>query len=75
MLMMQSQLRAKVKECIPPTQDVTLIVAKEIIQYQTDMIGEQTESIKKVLEGLEKTQETVQTIPMLLALILNDMVF
>lgn len=39
------------------------------------MIGEQTETIKKIFEGLEKTQETVQTIPMLLALVLNDMVF
>lgn len=42
MLMIQSQLRAKVKECIPPTQDVALDVAKEIIEYQTNMIGEQT---------------------------------
>lgn len=39
------------------------------------MIGEKTEDIKKILEGLEKTQESIQTIPMLLALILNDMVF
>lgn len=39
------------------------------------MIGAQTETIKKIFEGLEKNQETVQTIPMLLALILNDMVF
>jgi hypothetical protein len=27
------------------------------------------------LDHLEKTQETIQTIPMLLALILNDMVY
>lgn len=39
------------------------------------MLEEKQEEIKKILEGLEKTQETVQTIPMLLALILNDMVF
>lgn len=39
------------------------------------MIGQHTETIKKIFEGLEKTQETVQTIPMLLALILNDLVF
>lgn len=39
------------------------------------MIGKETETIKQVLSGLEKNQETIQTIPMLLALILNDMVF
>lgn len=50
-------------------------MAKEVIEFQTKMIGDKTEDIKKILEGLEKTQETIQTIPMLLALILNDMVF
>lgn len=39
------------------------------------MITEKQDYIKKVFEGLEKTQESVQTIPMLLALILNDMVY
>lgn len=50
-------------------------MAKEVIEFQTNMIGEKTEEIKKILSELEKTQETIQTIPMLLALILNDMVF
>lgn len=39
------------------------------------MISERSDDIKSILSGLEKTQETVQMIPMLLALILNDMVF
>lgn len=50
-------------------------MAKEVIEFQTKMIGDKTEEIKKILEGLERTQETIQTIPMLLALILNDMVY
>jgi hypothetical protein len=52
-----------------------LEVAKEVIVYQTKMISERSDDIKSILSGLEKTQETVQMIPMLLALILNDMVF
>ena len=60
---------------IPAAQDVAFDVAREIIEYQTKMIGEKSEEIKKILDGLEKTQESIQTIPMLLALILNDMVY
>lgn len=33
------------------------------------------DQIKKILDGVERTQEAVQAIPMILALILNDMVF
>lgn len=39
------------------------------------MLSEKQDEIKKILDHLEKTQESIQTIPMLLALILNDMVF
>ena len=39
------------------------------------MLSERQDEIKKILDHLEKTQESIQTIPMLLALILNDMVF
>lgn len=39
------------------------------------MLSEKQDEIKKILDGLEKTQDSIQTIPMLLALILNDMVF
>ena len=54
---------------------MALDVAKEVIVFQTKMISERSDNIKSILNGLEKTPETVQTIPMLLALILNDMVF
>jgi len=39
------------------------------------MIKDKQDIIKKILSGVPKTQDSVQTIPMLLALILNDMVF
>ena len=39
------------------------------------MISKRSDDIKSILSGLEKNQENVQMIPMLLALILNDMVF
>ena len=39
------------------------------------MLTEKADYIKEVFSGLEKTQESMQLIPMLLALILNDMVF
>jgi hypothetical protein len=39
------------------------------------MLSEKKDYIKKLLDGIEKNQETVQAIPMILALILNDMVF
>ena len=38
-LMLQSQLRAKVKESMPPSKDVTIEVAKEVIEFQTKMIS------------------------------------
>lgn len=46
-----------------------------MILYQTNMLTEKKEELKKIFDGLEKNQETVQTIPMLLALVLNDMVY
>lgn len=55
-LMLQSQLRAKIKESMPPTQDVSLDVAKEVIEFQTKMISEKADEIKDILSGLEKTQ-------------------
>lgn len=39
------------------------------------MLNEKKDYIKSILDHLEKSQETIQSIPMLLALILNDMVF
>lgn len=54
---------------------MSLEVAKEVIIFQTKMISEKSDEIKAILSGLEKTPENVQTIPMLLALILNDMVY
>ena len=46
-----------------------------MIEHQTKMLTEKADYIKEVFSGLEKTQESMQLIPMLLALILNDMVF
>ena len=74
-LMLQSQLRARIKESIPPSKDVSLDCAKYVIEFQTKMISEKADYIKTVFSGLERTQESTQLIPMLLALILNDMVF
>jgi hypothetical protein len=74
-LMLQSNLRAKVKESMSPSKDVSLEVAKEVIAYQTDMINKRSEDLKQIFSSLERTQESVQIIPMLLALILNDWVF
>ena len=73
--MLQSNLRAKVKESMSPSKDVSLEVAKEVIAYQTDMINKRSEDLKQIFSSLERTQESVQIIPMLLALILNDWVF
>lgn len=75
MLVLQSQLRGKVKESVPPTKEVAFDLAKEIITFQTKMIKEKEDIIKRILSNVPKTQESIQTIPMLLALILNDMVF
>ncbi len=60
---------------MPPSKDVTIDVAKEVIEFQTKSITEKSEEIKSILSGLEKNQESTQLIPMLLALILNDQVF
>ena len=55
-LMLQSQLRAKIKESLPANKDVSLNVAKEVIEFQTKMISEKADQIKEILSGLEKTQ-------------------
>ena len=39
------------------------------------MIDEKSDYIKEVLSTMERTQQNTQLIPMLLALILNDMVY
>lgn len=49
--------------------------AKEIIKYQVQLIDEKSDEINKILSGLEKGPETIQIVPMLLALILNDYVY
>lgn len=74
-LMLQSNLRARIKESMPPSKDVALDVAREVIAYQTEMINKRSDDLKEIFASLEKTQESVQIIPMLLALILNDWVF
>ena len=50
-------------------------LAKEIIGYQVKMLEEKADEIDSILSNLEKGPETVQMIPMLLALILNDEVY
>ncbi len=74
-LMIQSNLRSKVKECMPAEKDVALDLSKEIIRFQTDAIGSKQDYLKTIFANMDKTQESVQLIPMLLALILNDVVF
>lgn len=49
--------------------------AKEILQYQVTLLGEKVEYFRDFFATLEKTQENLQIVPMLLALSLNDMVF
>jgi hypothetical protein len=39
------------------------------------MINKKSDDLKEIFSNMEKTQESVQLIPMLLALILNDWVF
>ena len=40
---------------MPPQKDVPMEEAKEIIQYQTQMINEKTDIIKEIFSSLDKT--------------------
>jgi len=41
---------------MPPSKDVSIEVAKEVIEFQTKMITEKSDEIKNILSGLEKNQ-------------------
>jgi hypothetical protein len=73
--MIQSALRSKVKESIPARHEVSLQSAKEILNYQVALLKSKVDYFKSLFSGLEKTQENLQLVPMILALALNDMVF
>ena len=49
--------------------------AKEILKYQVGLLGSRTEYFKELFGNMDKNQENLQLVPMILALALNDMVF
>lgn len=74
-LYMQSGLRSKIKESISASRDVDLKSAKQILSFQVSLLKSKTEYFKQLFDGLEKNQQNLQLVPMILALALNDMVF
>lgn len=74
-LYIQSGLRSRVKESIPTTKDIDLKQAKEMLTFQVNLLKTKTDFFKQLFDNLEKNQENLQLVPMILALALNDMVF
>ena len=70
--MIQSALRSKVKESIPARHEVSLQSAKEILNYQVALLKSKVDYFKSLFSGLEKTQENLQLVPMILALALIE---
>ena len=49
--------------------------AKEILKYQIGLLSSKVEYFKELFHSMERSQENLQMVPMILALSLNDMVF
>jgi hypothetical protein len=52
-----------------------LAKAKEILKYQIGLLSSKVEYFKELFHSMERSQENLQMVPMILALSLNDMVF
>lgn len=49
--------------------------AKEILKYQIGLLSSKVQYFKELFQSMERSQENLQMVPMILALSLNDMVF
>lgn len=49
--------------------------AKDILKYQIGLLTSRTDYFKSLFGNMEKSQDNLQLVPMILALALNDMVF
>jgi len=49
--------------------------AKDILKYQIGLLSSRTDYFKGLFGNMEKNQDNLQLVPMILALALNDMVF
>lgn len=49
--------------------------AKEILKFQIGLLTSRTDYFKSLFGNMEKNQDNLQLVPMILALALNDMVF
>jgi hypothetical protein len=52
-----------------------LAKSKEILKYQIGLLSSKVEYFKELFHSMERSQENLQMVPMILALSLNDMVF
>lgn len=48
---------------------------KEIIRFQIEILNQQPELLKQLIQKLSSSQETVQLIPIIITNLLNDFIF
>lgn len=73
--MFQAAIRQKIKEKIKATKDLSIEKTKEIIRFQIEILNQQPELLKQLIQKLSSSQETVQLIPIIITNLLNDYIF
>lgn len=73
--MFQAAIRQKIKEKIQATKELSIEKTKEIIRFQIEILNQQPELLKQLIQKLSSSPETVQLIPIIITNLLNDYIF
>lgn len=74
MLIIQTQIREKIKEKLPKKNTIEVKTTKDIIEYQIKLLNEKQDLLFPFIKDLPRNFETTQQLPILLNYIVNDFV-
>ncbi|CAD8182866.1 unnamed protein product [Paramecium pentaurelia] len=73
--MIQASIRQKIKDSLPSTKEITFDMLKKIINFQIQVLKQQPQELKQIIQNLSVNQETQQLIPLAINTILGDLVY
>ncbi|CAK59689.1 unnamed protein product (macronuclear) [Paramecium tetraurelia] len=73
--MIQASIRQKIKDSISSTKEITYEQLKKIINYQIQVLNQQPQELREIINNLSGNQETQQLIPLAINTILGDLVY
>ncbi|CAD8101762.1 unnamed protein product [Paramecium primaurelia] len=73
--MIQASIRQKIKDSLPSTKEITFEMLKQIIKFQIQVLKQQPQELKQIIQNLSANQETQQLIPLAINTILGDLVY